>query len=56
MALKHKLMLAAIGATLGALLLGCKADKQPSRRKPALANAAKDVIITIGGREEEPAA
>jgi hypothetical protein len=44
MALKHKLMLAAIGAVAGALLQGCTADKHPSAAETALANAANPDI------------
>ena len=46
-ALRHQLMLGVIGALLGALLLGCKADKPPSPAETGLANAAKDVIIPL---------
>jgi mono/diheme cytochrome c family protein len=54
-ALKHKLMLGVIGAMLGALLLGCKAGKQPSREETSLANAAKDVIIPLeAGKMKNP--
>ena len=55
MALKHKLMLGALGAVLGALLLGCKAGKQPSQAETSLANAAKDVIIPLeAGKMKNP--
>src|SRR5580704_5108780 len=40
-------MLGALGAVLGALLLGCKAGKQPSQAETAVANAAKDVVIPL---------
>jgi mono/diheme cytochrome c family protein len=46
-ALRHKLMLGVIGAMLGALLVGCTADKQPSKGETSLANAAKDVVIPL---------
>jgi mono/diheme cytochrome c family protein len=46
-ALKHKLMLGVISATLGALLPGCTADKHPSKGETSLANAAKDVVIPL---------
>ena len=44
---RHQLMLGVIGALLGALLLGCKADKPPSPAETGLANAAKDVITPL---------
>jgi mono/diheme cytochrome c family protein len=54
-ALKYQLMLGAIGAMLGAVLLGCKADKQPSPEETSLANAAKDVIIPLeAGKVKNP--
>src|ERR1700728_4628032 len=54
-ALKCQLMLGAIGAMLGALLLGCKADKQPTLEETRLANAAKDVIIPLeAGKVKNP--
>jgi mono/diheme cytochrome c family protein len=46
-ALKRKLMLGVISATLGALLPGCTAGKQPSKEETTLANAAKDVVIPL---------
>jgi mono/diheme cytochrome c family protein len=45
--LKRKLMLGAISAMLGALLVGCTADKPPSEGETSLANAAKDVTIPL---------
>jgi mono/diheme cytochrome c family protein len=55
MALKHKLMLAAISAMLGALLQGCTADKPPSHEEKSLANAAKDVVIPLeAGNKKNP--
>jgi mono/diheme cytochrome c family protein len=54
-ALKHKLMLGAISAILGALLPGCTAHKQPSRAETALANTAKDVVIPLeAGMKKNP--
>jgi mono/diheme cytochrome c family protein len=54
-ALKHQLMLGVIGAMLGALLLSCKAGKQPSQEETSLANAAKDVIIPLeAGKMKNP--
>src|SRR3984957_3629841 len=48
-------MLGALGAVLGALLLGCKAGKQPSQAETSLANAAKDVIIPLeAGKMKNP--
>src|SRR5580692_11019501 len=44
-------MLGALGAVLGALLLGCKAGKQPSQAETSLANAAKDVVIPLEAGE-----
>jgi mono/diheme cytochrome c family protein len=53
--LKRKLMLGVIGATLGALLQGCTADKQPSKGETTLANAAKDVSIPLeAGNKKNP--
>jgi mono/diheme cytochrome c family protein len=46
-ALTRKLMLGVIGAMLGALLVGCTADKPPSQGETSLANAAKDVTIPL---------
>ena len=46
-ALRRKLMLGVIGATLGAFLQGCSADKHPSQEETNLANAAKDVTIPL---------
>jgi mono/diheme cytochrome c family protein len=55
MAQKHKLMLGAICAILGALLQGCRADKQPSQEETNLANAAKDVTIPLeAGKKQNP--
>src|SRR5271156_2902596 len=55
LALKHKLMLAAISAMLGALLQGCTADKPPSHEEKSLANAAKDVVIPLeAGNKKNP--
>jgi mono/diheme cytochrome c family protein len=52
---KHKLMLGAIGAILGALLSGCAADKRPSQEETGLANAAKDVTIPFeAGKKKNP--
>src|SRR5271169_2396581 len=54
-ALKHKLMLGVISAMLGALLLGCTADKPPSQEETGLANAAKDVTIPLeAGKMKNP--
>jgi mono/diheme cytochrome c family protein len=54
-ALKHRLMLGAISAMLGALLPGCAADKQPSQEETSLANAAKDVAIPLeAGKRKNP--
>ena len=54
-ALKHKLMLGVIAATLGALLQGCTANKQPSEGETGLANAAKDVTIPLeAGKMKNP--
>jgi mono/diheme cytochrome c family protein len=53
-ALKHKLTLGVIGAMLGALLAGCKADN-PSQGETNLANAAKDVTIPLeAGKMQNP--
>jgi mono/diheme cytochrome c family protein len=55
MALKHKLMLGVIGATLSALLSGCTASKNPSQEETSLANAAKDVAIPLeAGKKTNP--
>jgi mono/diheme cytochrome c family protein len=54
-ALKHKLMLGVIGAMLGALLQGCTAGKQPSQEETSVANAAKDVTISLeAGKMKNP--
>ena len=54
-ALKHKLMLGVIGATLGAFFQGCTAGKQPSEEETRLANAAKDVAIPLeAGKMKNP--
>jgi mono/diheme cytochrome c family protein len=52
-ALKHTLILAVITVALGALLIGCTADKQPSRGETTLADAAKDAVIPLeaGGKK-----
>jgi mono/diheme cytochrome c family protein len=48
-------MLGVVGAMLGALLLGCKAGKQPSPEETSLANAAKDVVIPLeAGKMNNP--
>jgi mono/diheme cytochrome c family protein len=53
--LHDKLMLGLIIAMLGALLVGCTADKQPSREEASLANAAKDVTIPLeAGKMKNP--
>jgi mono/diheme cytochrome c family protein len=53
--LRQNLMLALIGATLGALLAGCKADQHPSQDEANLANAAKDVAIPLeAGKKKNP--
>ncbi len=53
--LKHRLILGVIGATLGAFLQGCTADKQPSHEETTLANAAKDVVIPLeAGNKKNP--
>jgi hypothetical protein len=55
MVLKHKLMLGVIGGTLGALLPGCTAGKQPSEAETSVANAAKDVTIPLeAGKMKNP--
>jgi mono/diheme cytochrome c family protein len=52
---KHKLMLGLISVTLGALLQGCTADKNPSQGETSLANAAKDVTIPLeAGKMQNP--
>jgi mono/diheme cytochrome c family protein len=52
---KRKLMLAVIGAMLGALLLGCTAAKNPSQGETSFANAAKDVTIPLeAGKMKNP--
>jgi mono/diheme cytochrome c family protein len=54
-ALKQRLMLGVISATLGALLQGCTANKPPSEGETSLANAAKDVVIPLeAGRTPNP--
>jgi mono/diheme cytochrome c family protein len=54
-ALTHKLVLSVISAMLGALLIGCTADKQPSQAETRLANAAKDVTIPLeAGKMQNP--
>jgi mono/diheme cytochrome c family protein len=54
-ALKHKLMLAAISAMLGASLQGCTAGKPPSQGETSLADAAKDVAIPLeAGKMNNP--
>jgi mono/diheme cytochrome c family protein len=54
-ALKHKLILGVVGATLAAFLQGCTADKQPSQGETNLANAAKDVTIPLeAGKMQNP--
>ena len=54
-ALRHRLMLGAISAMLGALLQGCTAGKQPSQGETSLANAAKDVAIPLeAGMKKNP--
>ncbi len=54
-AAKHKLILGVISVTLGALLPGCSAGKQPSTGETSLANAAKDVVIPLeAGRMKNP--
>ena len=53
--LKHKLMLCVISAMLGALILGCTADKRPSQGETSLANATKDVTIPLqAGKMQNP--
>jgi mono/diheme cytochrome c family protein len=55
MALKHKLMLGVIGATVGVLLQGCTTGKQPSQEETSVANAAKDVTIPLeAGKMRNP--
>lgn len=52
---KARLMLGIISAMLGAVLLGCTADKQPSQEETNLANAAKDVAIPLeAGKKKNP--
>ena len=54
-AIRHKLMLGLMGAMLGALLAGCKADQHPSQEEGNLANAAKDVAIPLeAGKMKNP--
>ncbi len=54
-ALRHKLMLGVINATLGALLTGCTASKPPSEAETSVANAAKDVVIPLeAGKMKNP--
>jgi mono/diheme cytochrome c family protein len=54
-ALKHKLMLGVISATLGGLLQGCTAGKPPSQGETSLADAAKDVAIPLeAGKMSNP--
>jgi len=50
---KTRLTLSMLGVTLGALIVGCTAHKQPSRVETALANAAKDVVIPIQAERKE---
>jgi mono/diheme cytochrome c family protein len=53
--LHDKLMLGLIIAMLGAFLVGCTANKQPSREEASLANAAKDVTIPLeAGKMKNP--
>jgi cytochrome c553 len=53
--LPHKLMLSVSSAVLSALLLGCAADKAPSKGETGLANAAKDVTIPLeAGKMKNP--
>jgi mono/diheme cytochrome c family protein len=53
--IKHTLVLGLAGAILGALLQGCRADKQPSPEETNLANAAKDVTIPLeAGKKTNP--
>jgi mono/diheme cytochrome c family protein len=48
-------MLGVIGAMLGVLLQGCKADKHPSQDETNLVNAAKDVAIPLeAGKKKNP--
>lgn len=52
---RHKLILALIGAMLGASLQGCTANKQPSQGETNLADAAKDVAIPLeAGKKKNP--
>lgn len=54
-ALRQKLALGAISAVVGALLVGCTADKHPSQSETNLANAAKDVVIPLeAGKKKNP--
>ncbi|MGA2075506.1 MAG: c-type cytochrome [Terriglobia bacterium] len=50
---KQRLTLALLGATLGSLMLGCTAHKQPSRVETALANMAKDVVIPMEAEDKK---
>ncbi len=52
---KLRLMLRLLGATLGLLMLGCAAHRQPSRVETTLANMAKDVVIPIEAEDKKPA-
>jgi mono/diheme cytochrome c family protein len=53
MAPKHKLTLSVLVVTLGALMVGCTANRQPSRAETALANMAKDVVIPIEAEDKQ---
>jgi mono/diheme cytochrome c family protein len=53
MAPKYKLTLCVLGVTLGALMVGCTANKQPSRAETALANMAKDVVIPMEAEDKQ---
>ena len=48
-----RLTLRLLGATLGLLMLGCTAHKQPSRVETTLANMAKDVIIPMEAEDKK---
>jgi mono/diheme cytochrome c family protein len=53
MAPKYKLTLSALVVTLATLMVGCTANKQPSRAETALANAAKDVVIPLEAENKQ---
>jgi len=50
---KTRLTLNVLGVTLGALILGCTAQKHPSQAEATLANMAKGVIIPIESEDKK---